>query len=208
MIQPCHGSAFVNLSVMRKLKRKAQSASTLVVPSPTKKKMTFQPPPSEISPSSKILIFKLDVNSCNGQPIDQHTELGAADLENIWTQTFGRSLEELSGYTSSKRNKEIRIQFQLKNPLSIKDIANEQEFTYERSSVFATDLFRCRVVGLGDVRLATIGETVKLTINTPNFDITPDQILEWISKFGKVKEGHRYLDITLLSTSRTCDNKS
>lgn len=148
---------------------------------------------SAISPTSKIQLFKLDIFLCNGQPIGQSTELGASDLEDIWTQTLQRSLEEITGYSHTKtRNKEIRIQYQLKNPMSIRDIAIEQEFTHERSSVFATDNFRCRVVRLGNVRQATIGETVRVTINLPNFDVTPDQILEWMSKYGKVKEGHRY----------------
>jgi hypothetical protein len=55
-----------------------------------------------------------------------------------------------------------------------------------------TDNFCIRVVGLGEVRQARVGKTVRVTVNLPNFDITPDQIIEWMSKFGKVKEGHRY----------------
>lgn len=173
-------------------KRKAQTKLETV----ERKRIMMEVDNSEqaISPSSKIRIFKLDVINCNGQAISQSTELGAQDLENIWTQTLGRKIEELSGYTSTKtQKKEIRIQYQLKNPMSIRDIANEHEFTHERSSVFATDNFRCRVVGLGEVRQATKGETVKVTVNLPNFDITPEQVVEWMTKFGKVKEGHRYL---------------
>jgi hypothetical protein len=146
-----------------------------------------------ISPTSKIQVFKIDVFQCNNQPIGNSTELGASDLEDIWTRTLKRNLEEISGYTSAKtKNKEIRIQYQLRRPMSIRDIATELEFTHERSSIFATDIFRCRVVGLNEVRQAVPGETVRVVINTPNFDITPDQIVEWMSKFGIVKEGHRY----------------
>lgn len=172
-------------------KRKAQSQLELTSP----KKAMMDPSTSKsavISPTSKIRIFKLDITSCNGQPISQSIELGASDLENIWTQTLGRKLEEISGYTSTKtKSKEIRIQYQLQQPMSIRDIANEHEFTHERSSVFATDIFRCRVVGLGEVRQAAKGETIKVTVNLPNFDITSDQVTEWMSKYGKVKEGHR-----------------
>jgi hypothetical protein len=149
-----------------------------------------------ISPSSKIQIFKVDVFMCNGQPIDQTTELGAVDLEDIWTLTIGRKLDELAGYSSAKRNKEIRIQFQLKNPMSIRDITNDQEFTHERSTTITTDIFRCRVVGLAEVRRAVFGETVKVTVIQQNFDVTVDQIIEWISKYGEVKEGHRYLNLS------------
>lgn len=145
-----------------------------------------------ISPSSKIQVFKIDVVACNGQPIDQSTELGAVDLEDIWTLTIGRALDELNGYSSTKKNKEIRIQFQLKRPMSIREITNEQEFTHERSTTITTDIFRCRVVGLSEVRQAVIGELVKVTVAQPNFDIPVDQILEWLSKFGEIKEGHRY----------------
>ncbi len=146
-----------------------------------------------ISPKSKIILFKIDVISCNGQPIGRSTELGAQDLEAIWRDTLGRNLEELSGYTSNKgrTSQDIRIQYQLKQPMSIKDIASETEFVHERSTLFATDIFRCRILGLNEVRQAAIGESVKVTVSTQNFDITPAQILEWMSKFGKVKEGHR-----------------
>jgi hypothetical protein len=148
---------------------------------------------STISPSSKIQTLKIDVVSCNGQAIHQSTELGAVDLENIWTQSLGRKLEEVCGYTSLKnKSGEIRIQYQLKRSMSIKEIIKEQEFVYERSTVFATDNFKCKAVGLNEVRLAKVGETVKVTVNLPNFDITVAQIVEWISKFGKIKDGHRY----------------
>ncbi len=147
-----------------------------------------------ISPSSKIQVFKIDIFQCNGQQISQNTELGAADLEEIWGLTLGRDLEELSGYMSSKgKNGEIRVQFQLKNSMSIRDIAKEQEFTHERSTVVHTEIFKCRVVGLGGVRLAGIGEIVKVSVALPDFDIQPEQIVDWISKFGIVCEGHRYL---------------
>ncbi len=146
-----------------------------------------------ISPSSKVQVLKIDVFACNGQSIHQSVEFGAVELENIWTQAIGRSLLELSGYTSSKnQNGDIRIQYQLKAPMSIRDIVSEQEFIYERATVFSTDNFKCRALGLGEVRQATIGEKVKITVNLPNFDITPIQIVDWISKFGKIKEGHRY----------------
>jgi hypothetical protein len=170
----------------RKLKRKAQSTSNLEI-TPSKKKMEVDP----ISPSSKINVLKIDVVSCNGQAIHPNTELGSVDLENIWTNTLKRRPEELSGYTCSKKNKEIKIQYQLKQPMSIKIIAPEQEFNHERSSIVGTDVFRCRVIGLNDVRIATAGEEVKVTVAAPNFDITPAQILEWMSKFGDVMDGHR-----------------
>ncbi len=145
-----------------------------------------------LSPSSKILIFKIDIISCNGQQIAKDTELGASDLEDIWTLTLGRGLDEISGYSTTKpKGRDIRVQYQLKQPMSVRDIAKEQEFTHERSSIFSTDIFKCRVIGLNEVRKANIGEMVKVTVNKPNFDITPEQVVEWMSKYGKVKEGHR-----------------
>jgi hypothetical protein len=185
-------------------KRKPEEAQNSAEDTSNKRKpkMDHQPtvnPPVQpnnqpaISPTSKIQVLKIDVFSCNGQAIHQSTELGAPDLENIWTQSLGRSLEEVIGYFASKnKSGEIRIQYQLKRPMSIRDIISEQEFTYERSTVFATDNFKCKAIGLNDVRQAQIGEVVKVTVNLPNFDITPDQIIEWISKFGIIKEGHRY----------------
>ena len=145
-----------------------------------------------ISPTSKIQLLKVDVTACNGQPVGKYIELGATDLENIWTRTLQQRIQALDGYTSFKREGEIRIQFQLKQPMSIRDIATEQEFLHERESVLGTDIFKCKIIGLNNVRQATIGETVKATVVLPNFEILPEQIIEWLSKFGIIKEGHRY----------------
>jgi hypothetical protein len=30
-----------------------------------------------------------------------------------------------------------------------------------------------------------------VTFVSNNFDVTPDQMIEWISRYGKVHEGHR-----------------
>jgi hypothetical protein len=180
------------LPVMAKLKRKAQSTTDLLK-SPKKRMMEEQQEDTSISPTSRIRILKIDVTSCNGQAIHPNTELGSSDLENIWTQTLGRQAVELAGYTCSKRNKEIKIQYQLKQSMSIRDIAHEQEFNHERTTIVGTDVFRCRIVGLNDVRSAVVGEVVKVTVATPNFDITPVQIIAWMTKFGEVLEDHRYM---------------
>ena len=146
-----------------------------------------------ISPTSKINTLKIDIFLCNGLPISQSTEFSAEDLEKIWTQGLRRNLDEIIGYTSgrTKGNKEFRLQYQLKKPMSIREVATEQEFNHERSSIFATEIFQCRVVGLGSIRRAEIGETVRVTVSKPNFDITPEQVVEWMSRYGKIAEGHR-----------------
>jgi hypothetical protein len=145
-----------------------------------------------ISPTSKINVFKLDIVSSNGRDLSG-VEIGAADIERIWTDSIIRELDDLSGYTStkSKGGTEIRLQYQLKKPMSIRDIAWEAEFNYEREGTRGTEILRCRVVGLSGVRQPTIGEKVKITVITTNFDISSDQIVEWIAKFGKIQEGHR-----------------
>ncbi len=145
-----------------------------------------------ISPTSKINVFKLDIVSSNGRDLSG-VEIGAADIERIWTDSIIRELDDLSGYTSTKSRggTEIRLQYQLKKPMSIRDIAWEAEFNYEREGPRGTEILRCRVVGLSGVRQPAIGEKVKITVITTNFDIASDQIIEWIAKFGKIQEGHR-----------------
>jgi hypothetical protein len=145
-----------------------------------------------ISPTSKITIFKLDVISCNGKDLTS-IELGAPDLEKIWTDSLIREIDELAGYTSTKvkGGSEIRIQYQLKKPMSIREIAWEVEFNHERDSSKGIENLRCRVVGLNSLRPAKIGEKVKVAIVQTNFDVTPDQIVAWLSRFGKVHDGHR-----------------
>jgi hypothetical protein len=145
-----------------------------------------------ISPTSKISVFKVDVISCNGKDLT-NVELAAPDLENIWKEGILRQLTDLTGYTSNKvkNNTEIRIQYQLKKPMSIRDIALDAEFNFERASARGVEILRCRVAGLNNLRPAEIAERVRVSIIKPNFDITPEQILEWMSRYGRVHEGHR-----------------
>ncbi len=148
---------------------------------------------SVISPTSLVRIFKLDVVACNGQPIGK-LELASVDIEQIWSDSLLCELNDITGYTSfrTKGNSEIRIQYQLRNPTSIKSIAFEPEFSHERVGPQGVENLKCRVVGLAGVRQAKIGEKVKLTINTPNFDLTPEQALEWISKYAEIHGEPRY----------------
>jgi hypothetical protein len=138
--------------------------------------------------------------ACSSQPV-ANLELGSLDLELIWTDSLLREITEITGYTSfkAKNNSEIRIQYQLSKPMSIRDIASESEFTHERLGTHGIETLRCRVVGLGEVREAKVGEIVKVTIILPNFEITPEQAVAWIAKFGKVSEGHRYGAINQLT---------
>jgi hypothetical protein len=149
-------------------------------------------PNASISPTSKITVFKLDVVSCNGRDLSS-IEIGASDIEKIWTDCLIREIDEVTGYTSTKSRggTEIRIQYQLRNPMSIRDIAWEAEFNHERETTKGTEILKCRVVGLAALRPAKPGEKVKITVICTNFDITPEQIVEWIAKFGKICEGHR-----------------
>jgi hypothetical protein len=145
-----------------------------------------------VSPSTKLSLFKVDIILCNGKPLS-NLELCSADLENIWTDTLLRSINELCGYTSAKtrNNTELRVQYQLKVPIAIKSIASEAEFNHERVGPRGVEILRCRIVGLSNVRQVNIGERVKVTIINPSFEISPEQLIEWISKFARVHEGHR-----------------
>jgi hypothetical protein len=141
---------------------------------------------------TKVTVLKIDIVSCNGKSLSK-TELGASDLESIWKDSLLRNLTELAGYTSSKTKNftEIRVQYQLKKPMSLRTISFEAEFSHERSSAQGIEILRCRVVGLNDVRKAQIGERVKVTVINPNFDVTPQQIIEWLSHYGACHDGHR-----------------
>lgn len=176
---------------MANLKRKSK---TKLDDSPKKKSLKKMDSDSDesISPASKITIFKLDVVSCNGRDLCS-VELGASDLEKIWTDSIIRELSDLTGYTSLKvkSGTEIRIQYQLRKPMSIKDIALESEFLHEREGPRGTEILKCKVVGLNSLRATDIGEKVKATVIAPNFDITPDQIINWLTRYGKIQEGHR-----------------
>ncbi len=182
---------------MARQKRKATSPSAPQKPTkrpqsprktPVKTKATME---DRLSPTAKINVLKLDVISCNGRDVSL-VELGAADLEKIWTEGILRELGELTGYTSHKGDSVIRIQYQLKRPMSLRDIVLEAEFNFERSTARGLEILKVRVVGLSGLRPAAIGERVKLSIIKPNFDVSPEQAIEWVSRFGRVHENHRY----------------
>jgi hypothetical protein len=193
---------------MAKLKRKASNSNLENSPKRSPKranspiKLTIKLPKriqspvkvimqDPLSPTSKINVLKLDVISCNGRDVSL-VELGAADLEKIWTEGILRDLGELTGYTSHKGDSTIRVQYQLKKPMSLRDIVLEAEFNFERSTARGLEILKIRVVGLSGLRPAEIGERVKLSIIKPNFDVSPEQAIKWVSKFGRVHANHRY----------------
>jgi hypothetical protein len=185
-------SALESSETKKRTLQKTPPRKTTVVP-PAKKMTAMQVEYEDgISPTSKINVFKLDIVSCNGRDLSG-VEIGAADIEKIWTDSIIRELDDLSGYNSTKSRggTEIRLQYQLKKPMSIRDIAWEAEFNYEKEGPRGTEILRCRVVGLSGVRQPVIGEKVKVTVIATNFDITKEQIIEWIGKFGKIHDGHR-----------------
>jgi len=60
----------------------------------------------------------------------------------------------------------------------------EPEVVYQRRSLFGPETFTLKVLGLRDIREATLGETVKINARGTDFVVKSVQILEWMERYG------------------------
>ncbi len=88
--------------------------------------------------------------------------------------------------------------------MSIRDVALEAEFNFERSGIRGVKILHCKVVDLSNLRPAEVSKHVKVSVTKPNFDITLEQAIEWLSHFGRVHEGHRCVLHFLLGKPKRC----
>jgi len=51
-----------------------------------------------LSPDTKLKVFKLEANFCNGKPLHKNAELSDEDIEKIWTVALGRDWIEIEGF--------------------------------------------------------------------------------------------------------------
>jgi len=168
-------------------KRKmSQMEVTEVTPS-KKPKLTDTP----LTPSSKVNIFKIETNLCNGKPLSKAIELGDEDFERIWTKALRHDWDDVKGCISKRFDNAIKITFELYTETSLKAIVNDTEFTYQRNAL-SPETFTFKVLGLHNIREARIGEVVKVNARGTNFEVKPVQILEWMDEYGSLIGEYRY----------------
>lgn len=143
------------------------------------------------SPSKKSDVVRVDIFSLNGKAFD--FKFLGKDVKELW-KSLKHDPDNVIGQSSSKINKNtLRVNIQLRSPIALKDVSPTQDFTFERATVFKNYTFECRVVGLGNVREARIGDTITVCIKRGHFRFKPEEATAWISVFGKILAPLRYL---------------
>jgi len=145
-----------------------------------------------LSPSSKTRVIKLEAFLCNGRPINKLTELGDDDHQRIWTKALSKDWDDVKGCVGKKFDNCIKITYELFHEVMLKSVTNDLEFPYQRNALIGPETFMIRVVGLHNYRNAKIGEVVRVNARGTNFEVTPEQILEWMDEYGTVIGEYRY----------------
>jgi len=85
----------------------------------------------------------------------------------------------------------------------LRDIVEYPEVSYSRLSLFGPETFTLKVIRLGEIREARIGERVKVNIRGTDFEVKPFEILEWLERFGTIIGDHRYILSDFISLYQT-----
>lgn len=136
------------------------------------------------SPNKKTDIVTIDISTRNGKTFD-HDFLGK-DVKDLWKKALNRDPDEVIGYSTYRHaNKTLRLNIELKTEIAIKDISDTPDFVYETASAFQNSSYACKIVGAA-TKEANIGDVVKVTVRRTHYKVKPEQIAEWLSKYGKI----------------------
>jgi hypothetical protein len=149
------------------------------------------------SPTAKTNHVKIEIYSKNGGKLNE--DLSTKTLIEIWKLLDTDA--EIDGCSSHKKHGGvIKAYFFLKSQISLGELHPEPEFSYEMTTLLATDTFQCRIIGLNEVRNPKPGEIVMACITRTHFNATAEIIEQCISKFGEVVTKPRYCTKLYLNT--------
>jgi len=170
-----------------------------------KGKKIFESMDSEDSaPSSNII--RIDVLSLNGKNFDH--KFSGEDVKDLWERALKRDKSEVIGQSSNKISKTtLRVNVQLNKTVTIKEVSPTVEFAYEKITTFQNYHYECKIVGLGTIKEAEIGDIVTVTIKRGHFRFTVEEAADWMSKFGKITKAPRFTSFYLSKTVCVCGAK-
>jgi hypothetical protein len=178
--------------------KKRVEANTAIQPTPT----TAAPSTSAAAVDAKSgSIFKFEVVSINDAKY--YGVLSEPEIIHIWEKLLGRSREEIYAMTYSRSlTRNFRVTFKLHASVEPSELFPEPTFEHVRPKPGATredevDVLVCRIIGHGAVKPAELGQLTRVTVKTNEFTVTPDQIVEWLVKFGSVSSIRDYERNTL-----------
>jgi len=153
------------------------------------KNQEVTPKETDVTFGTNTKIIKLEVFKVNGIPFDG--VLSDWDILDVW-KCLGRDTSEIDQFASTQvRNNCLRIRYVLKAPIQLTEISRKPEFEFDKKGGFRTDVYRVRLADYQNLAY-TLGEPVTITIQNTFFDITKEEMIQWIEPFGEVIGEPRY----------------
>ncbi len=162
----------------------------------TKRPMPPKKSQSQGNPAGGSL-FKFEVIGINDKPF--YGALAECEILHIWEKTLGRDREELFAMSYNRSlTRNFRVTFKL-NAITVPgEVYPEPNFVFYRKSANpdATDeeddAIHCRIIGYNNVKPVELGQLTRITVNTNDFAVSPEDIIPWLAKFGSVSSNSDY----------------
>lgn len=139
---------------------------------------------SKESPLNSNLV-QVELFLLNGKPFDEN--ITRADAKFIWTDIFGRQLSDLKTIDLRRIPKRcLRINFQLKEAVSIVDISDTPDLRFSRDKFGFTFNYVGRILGFNNVKPAKIGDEVTVTVLYAYPEVSVPKVARWLEIFGDV----------------------
>jgi len=141
-------------------------------------------------------IINVEILSINGE--DFKGSFKRSEALYIWTEVLGQEAELLHCVSFKMLpRKPLQIDMRLKNQINIDDAFNRDDFSYIRGVQKpdgSYDIVCGRILGLKKPK-KTMDNTprhpssIRVNPYACDFDLTKEQIFDWISKFGQIMSG-------------------
>jgi len=116
------------------------------------------------------------------------------ELAYIWEKIFRKTKDDIFGMkTKRTQSRHFRVIFVLNGKVDVKAVFPETFIFKRKKSETEHDNIHCRVIGSDKPRPVEIGQLAKVIANTVDFMVPPDQILQWLAKFGTINSTFSYI---------------
>ena len=141
-------------------------------------------------------LVKFEVIAINDS--NYYGALTEEEIIHIWEKVLGRGFDEIYAMSYNRSlTRNFRVTIKSNFEASVSSIYPEPTFEFRRNKPNATseddvDVLTCRLIGYSSVKPAELGQLTRITVKTNDFAVEPEQILDWLAKFGSVSSNHDY----------------
>jgi len=141
-------------------------------------------------------VINMEIISFNGE--DFKGSFKRPEARNIWTNVLGQNKEMLHGISFKMiPRKHLQLVFRLKDKVQIDDVFSRDDFSYNRGEKKpdgSFDIVCGRILGLRKKNEGAPNpqtrppenRTTRVNLYGCEFDLTKEQVLNWMSKFGEI----------------------